>query len=403
MNPLSVEEARQAILAHAEPLPAVPLPLPRVQGRILAQEIIARENSPPFDKSLRDGYAIRFEDLLNGQGELQFLEEITAGELPTKTVISGTASRIMTGAPIPEGADTIVMSEQSTFEASTQLVKIDDPQVQSGQWILSKGASMSEGETVLHPGHRLQVAEIGLLAELGYSSVKVIPEPKVAHLATGDEVVPLTESLQPGQIRNSNTPLLLAAIQQSGALGRGLGIAPDDPNQLWERIASGLEYDILLISGGVSAGTKDHIPMVLQNLGVHQVFHKVQVKPGKPLWFGTLEGENGKTLVFGLPGNPVSGLVCFQLFVLPALLIMQGLPAQLPFQKTYLAESFEHFGPRESYHPGTWVTENMVRPLPWQGSADLRTICQAQVWIQFPPGNKTYSVNEEITVLPRNP
>jgi molybdopterin molybdotransferase len=233
--------------------------------------------------------------------------------------------------------------------------------------------------------------------------VRVARRPTLAVLATGNELVPAEQTPAPGHIRNSNGPMLLAAAQAAGAVAVDLKIARDDAQQLRSLIARGLEHDVLVISGGVSAGVLDLVPGVLAELGVQQVFHKVHLKPGKPLWFGVLARGPVDTLVFGLPGNPVSSLVCFELFVRPAIGQLAGRgDTSLVEVAAELAVDYLQRGDRPTYFPARLANvdgRHRVEPLRWQGSGDLRTLVQANALAYFPPGERAYRAGETVRVL----
>jgi molybdopterin molybdotransferase len=401
---LSVEQALHLVLDQTVPL----LPGPRCtidsRRRVLAEPVISDIDSPPHDKSIVDGYAIIAADATAPGAELTVIEEVTAGAVSTRTVERGTATRIMTGAPIPAGADAVVMIEKATL--SGERVRIDQTPVNPGQNIMRRATSLSRGQVVLEPGKVLRAIEMGLLAEIGRETVLVIPPPRVAVLPTGNELVPAGTVPGPGQIRDSNGALLQGLVGQAGgAPVPPSGIARDDLDELRQHVSRGLTCDILLLSGGVSAGVLDLVPQVLAELGVEQVFHKVNLKPGKPLWFGVKRhAETGRqTLVFGLPGNPVSGLVCFELFVRPAIEKLSGRePKGLPRVSAMLTKEHKQRGERPAYWPAVLVDEGderRVTPLPWQGSGDLRTLSDANCLAVFPPGERVFLAGENVTVL----
>jgi molybdopterin molybdotransferase len=231
----------------------------------------------------------------------------------------------------------------------------------------------------------------------------VFPRPTVGVLPTGDELVEAHEATGPGQIRNSNGPMLLAAVRAAGALAVDLGVARDDPADLRAKITRGLECDVLLVSGGVSAGIKDLVPGVLAALGVVEKFHQVRVKPGKPLWFGVRESEGRRSFVFGLPGNPVSTMVSFKLFVEPALAALAGAEFSGPAtQRAELAAKFKHRGGRPTYHPCRRVRDDagdqrpMIEPLDWRGSADLATLTRADCLAVFPAGDYELAAGDAV-------
>ncbi len=410
---LTVEEARERVLEQAKPLPALRVPLAESLGLVLAEDIASDIDSPPYDKSMMDGYAIRAADLINGVGDLTVLEEIVAGAVPTRQVVPGACSRIMTGAPIPPGADAVVMQEKTQFSAGGDpeaigRVRIDDSRCRIGQSILPRAASLRRGDVVLKSGRPIGPPQVGLLAEVGRSSVLAIPRVTAAVLSTGNELVPLDQTPSAGQIRNSNGPMLLAAVQQAGAAAGDMGIARDETAILRELLEQGLTRDLLLVSGGVSTGVLDLVPGLLSELGVEQVFHKIRMKPGKPLWFGVRRGAGHKqTLVFGLPGNPVSTYVCFELFVKPAIGRLSGRDVP-PMPRTiiaHLARDFTHSGDRPTYHPAVLsVGESggaaTVTLLSWAGSGDLRGLADANALVAFAAGDRQYKVGENVGVLP---
>jgi molybdopterin molybdotransferase len=401
---LTVDEALQHVLAEARCPAAAESPLRDALGLVLAEDVTSDVDSPPHDKSIVDGYAVVTADVAQGGAELEVLEEVVAGAVPRRAVTRGTTVRVMTGAPIPEGADAVVMIEQSELVDPQQgRVRLAAPKVAIGQNIMRRAVSMARGDRVLSAGTELRAIEIGVLAEVGRARVRVVPRPKIAILATGNELVPPEVIPAVGHIRNSNGPMLAAAAQSAGAVGIELGIAPDDAGELRKMIGFGLEADVLVISGGVSAGVLDLVPGVLETLGVRQVFHKVKVKPGKPLWFGVLPGRSGAKLVFGLPGNPVSSLVCFELFVRPALARLAGrCGGGLKELTARLSAEFSHRGERPTYHPARVTTvdgQDVVEPARWKGSGDLTALVGANALACFSPGDRVYRAGESIRVL----
>ncbi len=320
---LSVNEARAEILRHTQALEAQTLPLgPALLGLVLAEDVASDLDMPPHDKAMMDGYAVRCADLVGGTRELRVIEEVTAGRVPRLRVEAGEVTRIMTGAPVPAGADAVVMVEHSTL-ISAASVRIDTPPPQPGQHIMRRGLEMRSGETVLAKGALLRPQELGLLATVGRTNARVQPAPRVAILSTGDEIVEAPAQPGPGQIRNGNGPMLVAQTARAGGVADYLGIARDRLESLTPLVERGLRSDVLVLSGGVSAGKLDLVPGVLTDLGVDAVFHKVAMKPGKPVFFG-MATRAQRCLVFGLPGNPVSAYVCFELFVRPALRSLDG-------------------------------------------------------------------------------
>jgi molybdopterin molybdotransferase len=402
---LSVTEAQALVLAQCQALPEKALALaPALLGLVLAEDVASDLDMPPFDKALMDGYAVEASDLAGGEAILTVIEEVMAGQTPQQRVTSGQAVRIMTGAPIPNGADAVVMIERSK-RLEGERVALQDA-VKPGQNILPRGREMRQGETVLRAGVRLRPQELGILAGVGRSRVKVYPAPIVAVLPTGDEIVEVDQIPGPGQIRNSNGHMLLGQVARAGGVPRFLGIARDQPEHLRSLAAEGLQADILVLSGGVSAGQRDLVPAILAELGVQPVFHKVEMKPGKPVFFGTATNRAGSArpaLVFGLPGNPVSTLVCFELFVRPAIGRLMGLSDPGPATvQAVLEEEFVYKSDRPTYYPaqlGTSAGKWQVRPVPWFGSADLCGLLPANAFMLVPRGDQRFVRGQLVSVL----
>jgi molybdopterin molybdotransferase len=398
---LEIDQALKLVLQDAQPLPPERRTIADCLNQVLGEPVVSDIDSPPHDKSIVDGYAVIAGAVAGGNTRLKVLEEVTAGAVPTRPVEPGTATRIMTGAPLPSGADAVVMVEQT--EAAGEDVVIKRASVKPGQNIMRRAAAMSRGQTVLEAGKLIRPIEIGLLAEVGRTSVAVIPPPRVAVLATGNELVDPRLVPGPGQIRNSNGPMLTALARQAGSQVTDLGIARDTEDDLRRALSAGILHDVLMISGGVSAGVLDLVPRVLQQIGVEQVFHKVNLKPGKPLWFGRKANTGDRrTLVFGLPGNPVSSLVCFELFVMPAIQKLRGLePRGLPQAVAKLTREHVQRGDRPTFWPSVVAEDGrglVATPLAWQGSGDLRALASANALASFPPGERRYEAGEEISV-----
>jgi molybdopterin molybdotransferase len=402
---LSVDEALARVLSESRPLAPREIPLNDALGLVLAKNIFSDVDSPPFDKALMDGYAIVASDLAGGDATFEVIEEVAAGATPKKPLASGKATRMMTGAPIPTGADAVVMVERSTpVEEADNCVRLTDKPAKSGQNILHRAASMRVGDNVLEKGRTLRPMEIGLLAEVGQSMILAHPAPRCAVVSTGNELVAVDAVPATGQIRNSNSAMLHAQCLRAGAMPTCLGIALDNEGSLSDHFRRGLDADVLLISGGVSAGRFDLAPQVLESLGATNCFRQVSLKPGKPLWFGYLEHKDRRTLIFGLPGNPASSLVCFELFVAPAIARLKGhAPARRAKHAAMLASSWTNRSDRPTYHPGALTPnaagEQVATPLNWKGSADLRTLALADCLICFPPGEVTYAAGERVDVI----
>eukprot|EP00198_Chlamydomonas_reinhardtii_P008997 XP_001698334.1 molybdenum cofactor biosynthesis protein [Chlamydomonas reinhardtii] len=328
---ISIPEAQDIVLSHTRPLGAVTVGLAGALGRVLAEEVRAPDSLPPFPASIKDGYAVVAAD---GVGEFPVVGESRAGHLDQLPVAPGSVAYITTGrgAPVPPGADAVVQVEDTEKlpdgEGSQRRVRICKA-AKAGQDIRPVGSDITEGDTVLQAGERVGVAEMGILATVGAVSLKVHATPRVAVLSTGDEVVdPSTAPLGPGQIRDANRAMLLAAAAKAGAEVVDMGVARDTEGHLEGCLAAAIEQrvDVLITSGGVSMGDRDLIKPLLAREGtIH--FGRVRMKPGKPLTFATLtlpQQGGRQMLVFGLPGNPVSSFVCFHLVVLPALRKMGG-------------------------------------------------------------------------------
>ena len=396
---ISVEEALAAVLDHAKPAAPQQAALADSLGHVLCEDVRSDIDSPPHDKSLMDGYAVVAADIAEGV-ELLVIEEVMAGQTPSRSVGKGQATRIMTGAPIPSGADAVVVVEQT--EAVADRVCIRSQKARAGQNIMPRGTSMLAGGVVLRAGQEVRPIEIGVLAEVGVSKAAVYRPPTVAVLSTGNELVAMDSRPAAGQIRNSNGPMLEALVRRAGGQPMNLGVGRDRRDELGRLVEQGLSADVLVLSGGVSAGVLDLVPAVLADNGVEQVFHKVSLKPGKPIWFGVKREADTTKLVFGLPGNPVSSLVCFELFVRPALRALAGHEKKsLPQRTARLTQEYQHRGDRPTYYPARLSESGPdlhVAPLAWKGSADLATLSQADCFAFFPPGDRTYRQDECVAV-----
>jgi len=319
---ISVREALDVVLGDVPRLGTEQVPLLQASGRVLAESVSATRDVPPFHNSAMDGYAVRAADVTSATPStpvaLRVLEVIGAGALPRCTVTAGTATKIMTGSLMPDGADAVVRVEDTEERDAQVRIRVG---VTVGTNMRHPGEDMRAGEMVLTAGRMLRAADIGLVASLGLAVVRVYRRPEVAILSTGDELVELGQPLGPGQIVNSNAYTLAAAVAETGGVPRLLGIVRDTPEETQHAFRDAFTSDVVLSTGGVSMGTFDLVRQTLTGLGVQERFWKVAQKPGKPLTFGVRDGVP----VFGLPGNPVSSLVCFYLYVRPALRAMQGL------------------------------------------------------------------------------
>ncbi|MDP2938546.1 MAG: molybdopterin molybdotransferase MoeA, partial [Candidatus Omnitrophota bacterium] len=352
---IKVATALRTVLKGIKILDSEAIKLTDALGRVLAEDIHSDSDIPGFDNSAMDGYAVKTVDLKgaskNNPKVLETIDDLKAGDNPRKKLENNQAIRIMTGALIPKGADSVVMVEDTkkvmgdrlwvigknlkpkTENLTPEFVEILK-EIKPGENIRKAGEDVKKGELVIPCGTLLKSAHIGLLASLGKAKVGVTRKPKVAILATGDEVVDVGEKLKPGKIRSSNTYTLYTQIIKSGGIPKNLGIVKDRPLELEKKIKLGLDCDLILTSGGVSVGDYDLVKVILAKIGTNIKFWKIAMRPGKPLVFGTLSatrrGGSAKNfggkgiLVFGLPGNPVSSMVSFEIFVRPAILKMLG-------------------------------------------------------------------------------
>ncbi len=319
---ISFEKARQIVLDSVSALESVETPILDALGLVAAEELTAAEQIPPFDNSAMDGYAVRAEDTKGASDqnpvELEVLMDLPAGSHTDRSVGPGQAIRIMTGAPIPLGVDTVVQVELTEKLSDDRVLILEEHEENKN--IRRAGEDIAVGRSVLRPGDGITPAKIGLLASVGRARVKIVRRPVVAVLATGDELLEAHESLEPGKIRSSNSYTIISQIRACGAEANYLGIARDTMDDVRSHMEKGLSADMIVSSGGVSVGDYDYVKSALEELGVEFKFTKVGIKPGKPTVFGLL----GDKPVFGLPGNPVSSMVTFEQFVRPALLKMMG-------------------------------------------------------------------------------
>ena len=384
---LSVKEARQQMLNTIPVLPTEKREILSSAGYVLAEVLLAEENIPPFDNSAMDGYAVRAADVQNASeakpAVLSVVETIAAGYAPTERVGTGQASRIMTGAMMPEGADAVVMQEVTQRDGNN--VKIFEGIDKTGN-VRFTGESVADGQQVMGKGKYLRPPEVSMLASLNRPEVTVYRKPTVAIVSTGDELLLLGEPLEPGKIRESNRYGLYAQVEEAGGIPIDMGIAPDDEAEI-ERIfrAALAKSDALITSGGVSVGEHDFVKSVLERLGEVN-FWRVAMKPGKPQAYGISDGKP----IFGLPGNPVSSLVVFELFVRPALLKMAGHTELLrPTFKATLTETITNRDGRVNYMRAILKESNgdyTAETTGPQGSGILHSLVLANGLITIPAG-----------------
>jgi len=403
----SLTSAQQTVLAAALTLGCEKVGLLDALGRVLGEDIIAPRSNPPWDNSAMDGFAVRWADIKQEHAitripELKIIEDVAAGAVATKTAGPGEAIRIMTGAPMPAGADTVVRVEYT--EPSDTTVRIMKSEAGQGANIRPKGEDVIEGDCIIAKGTQLRSGEIGMLAILAKSFVLVYQRPRVAILSTGDELADLDESFDEHKIVNSNSYGIAAAVQESGGIPVLLGIAKDDPDSLKNKIRQGLTCDILVLSGGVSMGDYDFTKPVFAELGADMNFWKLAIRPGQPVAFGKIQGK----LAFGLPGNPVSSMVTFDQLVRPAMLKMGGHKKwERPVVKAIFQEKFSKHTDRRHFLRGILHEENgflTVRTTGGQGSGILTSMVKANGFIDVPEEVETLNPGDlvDVQLLSRN-
>jgi molybdopterin molybdotransferase len=366
-------------------------------GLVLAQAVKTDREYPPFDRSTRDGYALRSKEGAPG-AQLKCIGEIKAGDTVREALAEGTCLQIMTGAAVPPGADAVVMIEHTSREGD--VVRFERA-AQTGQNIVPRGSEAAAAWTILTPGMRLGYAELALAAQVGAVHLQCATRPRVAILSTGDEVVLIDETPGEFQIRNSNSASLSAQVRIAGGEPVVLGNAADRSEDLGEKIERGLKEDALVLSGGVSMGKYDLVESVLKAMGAEFFFDAVAIRPGKPAVFGICQGKP----VFGLPGNPVSTMVTFELFVSPAIDLLSGAEARaLPLVEARLGEALTekpglaHFLPARVGWGGG-VPE--VKALTWQGSGDIAALSKANCFLVVPADREKIEIGESVSVLLR--
>lgn len=387
---LPFREARQCVIARAgEAKPHIETEevlLEESDGRVLAEDVPADRDYPPLPRSIRDGFALRSTDV---PGTLGVIGEVRAGETFPGRVGPGQAVAIMTGAPVPPGADAVVMVEHVRRDGDS--VTVDRPAA-PGQFVNPAGAEARAGEVLLPEGRRVGFAEIAMLATIGKTHLRVYRQPRVAILATGDEIVEVSERPQPHQIRNSNVYSLAAQVRRAGGVPVLLPVARDTHESTRWLAQRGLQHDLLLLSGGVSAGKYDVVESVLAELGAEFYFDRVLIQPGQPLVFGRAQGK----FFFGLPGNPASTMVTFELFARAAVELLGGQrePA-LPLLLARLTTEFRHKPGLTRFLPA-WLSPDgaQLTPVPWRGSSDIPALCRANAFLvadaereSWPPGD----------------
>jgi molybdopterin molybdotransferase len=394
---LTVDEALGRILARIAPLDSVETPLLDALGSVLAGDAIADRDVPPFRNSAMDGYAVRGADVQQANARLRVTGAVAAGAMPEGRVGPGEAMRIMTGAPMPDGADTVVRVEDTDNGTDSVTITRATP---IGLSVRRAGEDLRTGDKVVASGTVLRAAEIGVLASIGWARVSTIRRPNVAVVSTGDELVDISDVPGAGKIRDSNRYALAAAVRATGCAAFELGIARDTASDLKHALGNAAFGDVVVTSGGVSVGDHDHVKPVVDAMGAMD-FWSIAIRPGRPLAFGELRTKRGTVPIFGLPGNPVSALLTFELFVRPALLKMAGhTKLQRPRATARLLDRVEkptglRMFARGIYEPG----DGTVRSTGPQGSGILRSMSLANCLIDIPEAPASAEPDEVVTVI----
>jgi molybdopterin molybdotransferase len=399
---LPYSDARKKVIEVATSLPR-PLTQTQIEieqsfGRILSETVLADRDYPPFDRSTRDGFAVRSDDATLPGAQLECVGELKAGGQIDLTVQPGQCVEIMTGAALPKGADSVVMIEHTSRHGQT--ITLERAAVRGANFV-PRGEEARKGATLVAPRTRMGYAEMALAAQAGHTHMHVFSCPRLAILSTGDEVVDARANPGPLQVRNSNGISIEILARTGGAETLQLGNAPDEKSTLRLMIERGLEADILVLSGGVSMGKYDLVEQVLADLGAEFHFTGVAIRPGRPAVFATCRNK----LVFGLPGNPVSTMVTFELFVLPAIDVLNGgVPRALPVFRAKLATQVREKGPMTHFLPARieWEDrEARVTQLPWQGSGDIVALALANGFLIVSPDRPEIGPGEWVDVIPR--
>ena len=398
---ISIEEALGIVLENVPTRKTERIPFCKSFGRVIAEDITATLDIPPFNRATMDGFAVRSTDVQNAPVELVFGGEARAGGGIPENLKPNEAISIMTGAPVPEGADAVQIIEVCTVSHCESKVTILQP-VSPGDNIAPKGREAMAGDVIIKAGCVAGPPEIALLATFGYAEVPVYARPSVAILATGDELVEFDETPRPDQIRNSNTYCLASQLRLLGIEADYLGIARDEKEDLHKKILDGLKRDVLIITGGVSMGEYDFVRDVFEELGIEILFSKVAIKPGKP----TVFARRGESLIFGLPGNPLSSMITFECFARPVLGRMCGMKQpELRRMRGVLVEDVRQTPGRTAFLPArvAWTqTGWSVIPISWKNSADMIGFSGANATLIFPGEYDLLSRGEmvEIMLLP---
>jgi len=394
---ISVQEAQSIILGQAESLGEEEVKLTQSRNRILAEDILSDRDYPPFNRATMDGFAVKSEDLQSGKyGRFRIIEEIFAGNTGKKKIANGETVKIMTGAPVPEGTDAVIRVEDATLEGSQVSFKVKD--IKQWQNIAPQGEDVRNGEIMARRGKSCTPPIISLLAVVGKSMVLVKRVPKVAVISTGNEVVPIDKTVLPHQIRDSNSWALKAFLEDYRIPVAYSRLVGDDQSSLRAALAEVMGFDLIIFSGGVSMGEADFVPKILSDLRVKKLLHKIKIKPGKPLWFGT---QPAGGVVFGLPGNPMSCQVGYKLFIEPYLRECFGMSPVRP-QKLPLKFERKKRVSFDEYFPCKYTTREstVLKTVPFKGSGDILSTVNSHGIALHPALSDDLAANSLVDFLP---
>ncbi|MBI5573922.1 MAG: molybdopterin molybdotransferase MoeA [Elusimicrobia bacterium] len=388
---ISFNEAFKKVLARAKILDTEKLPTDEALGYILAEDIKAKCNIPPFNKSSMDGYAVRCRDLVHIPVRLKCIDIISAGQICKKTVGKGECVRIMTGSPLPKGTDSVVMVEHTKKNKNGRVEILKN--IKQGENISLRGENVRKGKIVLKKGTPIRAPEVSVISALGAIKVKVYRKPTAAIINTGNEIIEPGNDLIKGKIYNSNGPMLSSLLKKMNVQVAYRGIVGDEEKKLKKAIVEEMKNDILLVSGGVSVGDYDLVPSILNLCGVKKIFHTVKIKPGKPVFFGI----KGRKIIFGIPGNPVSAYLIFLVMIKPAIEKMMGMTPGLNIKSGILKIDFRQHPGRKHFVPAFVIdNKNQISVLPisdYRGSADIGSLSKANAFM---------IVNENKSFLKKN-
>jgi molybdopterin molybdotransferase len=393
---ISVHEAEQMILSHTPSYGVEEVAISKATGRVLAEDVSADRDLPPWNRPTVDGIAIRYADHENGIKEFKIIATLAAGATPVEIAASGECVEIMTGGPLPQTTDTVVRYEDLSINDGFATIHVS---IKKGQNIHPQGIDKKSGEIILSRNTRITSAHVGIMASVGKAKATVYKLPSVAIITTGNELVAIDSQPTPFEIRRSNDRTIHAILSEQGIEADMLHI-PDDPQITGEQISICLKsYDVLLLCGGVSMGKYDHVPQALEEQGVRKLFHKVQQRPGKPFWFG----RNDDTIVFAFPGNPVSVFLCLHRYFLPWLDACR--PSGPPVSKYAVLDADVTFAPALQYFAQVTVYSHsngtlMAKPAEGHGSGDFSNLAASNAFIELPLEKERFSKGEAYPIWP---